>query len=56
MKNVFYKNIHPDPSKRETICQFLEKYEELFDDQMDWSFIKKIPTYNFNKLHEIMNK
>ena len=56
MKNVFYKNIHPDPSKRETICQFLEKYVELFDDQMDWSFIKKIPTSNFNKLHDIMNK
>lgn len=56
MKNVFYKNIHPDPSKRETIFQFFEKYEELFNDQIDWSFVKKLPTINFNKLHEIMNK
>ena len=44
MKNEFYKNIHPDPSKRETIHQLLENHDELFNNQIDWTFVKKLPT------------
>jgi len=48
------KNIQPDPSKRENIADTKEKYQQLFIEYPDWSFINKLSNEKMKKLIEII--
>ena len=56
MMNVFLnhllKNIHPDPTKRETMEFLCSTLEEIYVKHTDWSFINTIPN---DKLYELYN-
>ena len=47
------KNIHPDPTKRETIQSSIEIFEELLNNN-DWSFINKIPLNKMDSLYKTL--
>ena len=42
------KNIHPDPSKRENLCELMENYEKLLN--CDWSFVNSLDNTKINEL------
>jgi hypothetical protein len=44
------KNIHPDPSKRDSLGEFIEKSEKLLN--CDWSFVNLLDN---TKMHELWN-
>jgi hypothetical protein len=48
------KNIHPDPYKRSTLQNLLEKYEKIFKEENDWSFVNKIKYNNIKKLFDVL--
>jgi hypothetical protein len=48
------KNINPEPSKRDSLEKTLEKYEKLFYNYNDWSFVKKIPPNRIEMLFEML--
>jgi hypothetical protein len=48
------KNIQPDPSKRENIADTKEKYQQLFIEYTDWSFINKLSNEKMKKIIEII--
>lgn len=50
--NNLLNNIHPEPSKRETVTTTRNMLEEIYIKHADWSFIDKIPN---NKLTELYN-
>jgi len=50
------KNISPEPLKRETLENTQEKYNRLFDEYPDWSFIKNIPLDRMDKLYDFLSK
>ena len=50
------KNIHPNPLKRETLEGSLEKYDKLFEESHDLSFIKNITQENMEKLVIVLQK
>lgn len=49
------KNISPDPSKRENLKDSLLKYENLFNEFIDWRFINSIPVEKLNILYKIIS-
>jgi hypothetical protein len=50
------KNISPEPSDRNSLEILLENYNKLFDDENDWSFVKKIESNKMTKLFELLEK
>ena len=48
------KNIHPNPSKRETLSNSKQNFELLFNEYTDWSFINGISCEKLNNLYEIL--
>lgn len=48
------KNIHPDPSKRETLQNSQNLYNLLFCQFTDWSFINNISPKKINTLYKMM--
>ena len=50
------KNIHPDPSKRDTLIELLDSHNKLFDSQMDWSFVNDIDAGKIRDLWEILEQ
>jgi|APCry1669193181_1035450.scaffolds.fasta_scaffold00190_15 hypothetical protein len=51
--NELSKNINPDPSKRNSLHNLLETYNELFNKVKDWDFVNKIQTNKLPKLFHI---
>jgi hypothetical protein len=49
------KNIDPNPSKRDSLCELLKKYNEYLDLDYDWSFVKDIPVKKLRDLYNILN-
>jgi hypothetical protein len=49
------KNIDPNPSKRDSLCELLKKYNEYLDLDYDWSFVKDIPVKKLRDLYIILN-
>ena len=50
------KNIHPDPSKRENLKETLNKYEEMYKEFNNWSYINSITVEKLQKLHQILSE
>ena len=48
------KNLHPNPSKRETLSNSKQQFELLFNEYTDWSFIDGISCEKLNNLYEIL--
>jgi hypothetical protein len=62
-KNVINKiifelsiNIHPDPCKRSSLENFLERIETILCDEKDWSFVNNLPTEKMIQLFNILEK
>jgi hypothetical protein len=51
---LLVKNIHPNPLKRETLKNTIKKYEELFKEFVDWSFINNIPNEKLTQLYNVL--
>jgi hypothetical protein len=51
---LLVKNIHPNPLKRETLKTTIKKYEELFEEFVDWSFINNIPNEKLTQLYNVL--
>ena len=54
-KNLI-KNIHPNPLKRETLEESFEKYDKLFEEATDLSFMRDITQENMEKLFIVLQK
>ena len=50
------KNIHPNPLKRETLEGSFEKYDKLFEEANDLSFMRDITRENMEKLFIVLQK
>jgi hypothetical protein len=50
------KNIHPNPLKRETLKETIINYNELFNDNSEWNFMKDISTEELNKFYHFLMK
>jgi hypothetical protein len=48
------KNLHPNPSQRETLSNSRQLFELLFNEYTDWSFIDGISCEKLNNLYEIL--
>lgn len=48
------KNLHPTPSKRETLRNSKQIFDMLFNEYTDWSFISDISCIKLNNLYEIL--
>ena len=53
---ILSKNINPDPLKRESLDIILNKYETLFNQYHDWSYINKLSNTKLNKLFQILSE
>jgi hypothetical protein len=54
LTSILIKNINPNPLKRETLEETCEKYNDLFDETNDWSFIKDITLKKFENLYNVL--
>jgi hypothetical protein len=54
LTSILIKNINPDPSKRETLEETFEKYNNLFEETNDWSFMKDISLKKFEHLYNVL--
>ena len=50
------KNLHPEPSKRNSLEKLLENYNKLFNDEKDWHFVKKMISDKMTKLFDLLNE
>ena len=53
---ILIKNIHPNPLKRETLEETCKKYDKLFDETNDLSFMRDITQENIEKLFIVLQK
>lgn len=51
---VLSKNLSPNPSKRETIEETKEKYDELMNRQTNWSFVNKMQSDKMAMFYELL--
>lgn len=51
---VLCKNIHPEPSKRESLEATREIFDNLFNDFSNWSFVNQMSGKKINKLFELL--
>jgi hypothetical protein len=56
ISNILSKNIHPEPSKRESLEKTLESYENLYNETLDWGFVKKLPNEKMQKLFTVLTE
>jgi hypothetical protein len=56
--NIFFNhllhNIHPDPTKRETITTTCTTLEDMYLKHTDWSFINTIPNDKLSELYNVL--
>jgi hypothetical protein len=50
------KNIHPNPSKRDTLIELLDSYNKLLYSQMDWSFVNQLDSKKMHDLWEFLEQ
>ena len=50
---LLIQNIHPNPLKRETLKETIEKYDKLFDNS-DWTFINDFSNEKMKKLFDLL--
>jgi hypothetical protein len=50
------KNLHPEPSKRNSLEKLHESYNKLFSDEKDWCFVKKMISDKMPKLFDLLNE
>ena len=50
------KNINPDPLKRSSLQNLLDKFNELFNFEKDWSYINTLPCENMAQLFDELDK
>jgi hypothetical protein len=48
------KNIHPNPLRRSSLSTLLEKYNILFNNELNWSYINTLPLENMSLLFDIL--
>ena len=51
---ILITNIHPNPIKRETLEQTLEKFNRLLEETNDWSFMKELTLSKIEKLYNVL--
>lgn len=51
-----FKNINPDPSKREKLKETFNKYEKTFKEYTDWSYINLITPDKLQRLYQILSE
>jgi hypothetical protein len=51
---ILITNIHPNPTKRETLEQTSEKFNKLLDETNDWSFMKDVTLSKIEKLYNVI--
>jgi len=56
LTSILTKNIGPDPLKRETLTNSIEKYNNLFYEFTDWTYINSIHKEKMEKLYETLFK
>ena len=56
LTSVLSKNIGPDPIKRDTLLDSIEKLDKLYNEFTDWEYINSIPTEKMKKLFETLLK
>ena len=52
--NHLLNNIHPDPTKRETMSTTCTTLEEMYLKHTDWSFINTIPNDKLSELYNVL--
>jgi hypothetical protein len=52
--NNLLNNIHPEPTKRETLMSACNTFQENYVTHTDWSFIDKIPNNNLQELYNVL--
>lgn len=52
--NHLLQNIHPDPTKRETMASLCSTLEEIYVKHTDWSFIHTIPNDKLDELYNVL--
>jgi hypothetical protein len=52
--NNLLNNIHPEPTKRETMSTTRNMMEEIYVKHADWSFIDKIPNDKLTELYNVL--
>ncbi len=48
------KNIHPDPSKRNSLQNLFENYEKIFKQENDWSYVNKLKSNSITHLFDVL--
>jgi len=48
------KNIHPDPSKRNSLQNLFENYEKIFKEEKDWSYVNKLKNNAITHLFDVL--
>ena len=56
LTSVLSKNINPDPVKRDTLLDSIEKLYKLYNEFTDWEYINSIPPEKMKKLFETLLK
>jgi hypothetical protein len=56
LTTILIKNIHPNPSKRETLEETFEKYDKLFEEANDLSFMRDITQEKIETFYNVLRK
>ena len=56
LASLLSKNIGPEPLKRESLINSIEKYDKLYHEFTDWEYINLIPKEKMEKLYENLLK
>lgn len=51
---ILITNIHPNPTKRETLEQTSDKFNKLLEETNDWSFMKDVTLTKLEKLYNVL--
>jgi hypothetical protein len=54
--DLLVKNIHPDPLERQSLEQFVEYCDHLFDNETGWFFVNKLPANKMPLLIDVLGK
>jgi hypothetical protein len=52
--NNLLNNIHPEPTKRESLTTTRNILEEIYVKHVDWSFINTIPNDKLTELYNVL--
>jgi hypothetical protein len=52
--SILLTNIHPNPTKRETLEQTSEKFNKLLEETNDWSFMRDVTLSKIEKLYTVL--